>query len=368
MGGLGVADTLGHDPVIQIVGKVGIAKIDHREGHGVNTGSLGIIAQFDLGFGHGIAVDIISLNVCFSSSAVIEVSITGALLTNGVGVAVGVEQDICGGHHQLVDHGSHFRRFIGDGGEILLHILTKQGSNTRHIGASHGSTRDGIVALTGDGRGNVTTVGSDLGLDLQAGGGTPGRVVGDERTSGLRGADGQLTAAGCCQLFTIVLADGADGNGGIAHIHLNIAGNIVVDDQCGSALSLGDSCLFFKGGVATGNQYDLIGHVQAGIVSGTACAGDQNIFVIDAVCVSSKEFCNEFLFFRNTVDGFGEVNNGFAVHQIGSGYAADGCDGHGSLISRRRANRAAIGVGGQRQVTILIGTVVGVIAVGSCNY
>ena len=206
-----------------------------------------------------------------------------------------------------------------------------------------------------------------LRLNVQAGRGTPGGEIRNEGTGGLLTADGQCAGAGCCQHLAVILADGADCQLGIAHIHLDLTGHIIINNNTGCAHALGDHCFFFEGIVTTADQGDLAGHIQSGIVSGTANAGNSNISK-GLGAFTAQQCLNKLVFLAGLVGGLVKVDDGLAIGQVGSLHAVDGCNGQNTGVSTGRTDSTDIGVGGQRQVTVGLGAVSGAVAVGSCNH
>ena len=166
---------------------------------------------------------IVGLNKRGGSGGILQIRQTRSLLTGGVGQAIGIVHHIGGGHKKLIHECGHRHGIVSLVREIGLDVLTEQGCYTRHVGGCHGGTRNAVVGLTGHSRKDGAAVGSDLGLELEIGGGAPRREIRHERTRGLRTFDGKLTRPCGGQHFTVILTDGGHGNGGIAHVHLDVA-------------------------------------------------------------------------------------------------------------------------------------------------
>ena len=361
--GLGIADALGEDVSAHVIGQVLVADVLHGEGHGVHAGLVGVVAQFQLGLVHLLAVFILGDDVGGGIDGVQQICQAGALLTDGVGLAVGVDDDIGGGHQQPVDHGVDGHVIVGDVGEVLHDVLPHQQGHACQVGAGHGGAGHTVITAAGDGGQDVAAVGGDLRLDLQAGSGAPGGEVRNEGAGGLLLADGQLAAAIGSQQFAVVLGDGTGGQLGIAHVHLDLTGHIVIDDDAGCTLGFGDQSLLFEGVVTAAHQRDFAGDVQAGVVSASADTGNQHIFKFLGL-LFAQQGLHEVVLFRGAGVGLVEVDDGLIVQQVGSLHTVDGGDGHGALIGAGRTDGTGVGVGGQAQVTVLLGTVGGGVAVG----
>ena len=363
--GLGVADTLGHDQSGHVVGQGGRAEVVDGELQGVHTGAGGIVAQLDLGLVHDLTrLAVVGLNEGLGGGGVVQIGQTRALLTGGVGEAVGVVHHVGGGHEELVDEGGHGHGIVSLVGEVGLDVLAEQSGHTRHIGGCHGGTRNAVVGLTGHSRQDGAAVGGDLGLQLEIGGGAPGREVGHEGAGGLGALDGELTRTGGGQHLTVVLTDGGHGDGGVAHVHLDVTRHVVVDDDTGGTLLLSHVGLLLEGGGATGDQCDLARHVDTGVVGGATRAGDGDELDLHLVHAVGKNIVVEVLLLGNAVGGLQEVDDGLTEEQVGSLDTADGGDGQSTLVGGGRADGSRVGVGGQTQVTVLLGGVGGVVAVG----
>ena len=364
--GLILTDTFGQNVSSNVIGQSSAAEVVNGEGHFINAGLLRIITQLQLGLIHGVSILVISGNVSLGIQAAGQISQTCTLLTNRVRQTVGVQGDVCGRHHQLVDHLIDLDIVICNVGEILHNILPQQDDHAGQVGTSHRGTGQTVITTTGNRGENIAAVSSDLRLNIQAGSGAPGGEIGNERAGGLIHAQGQLTAAGSSQQLTVILRNGTNSQLSIADIHLDITGNVVVNDDTGSTLSLSDHSLFLKGVGTTADQSDLALHIHAGIVSATANAGNDHELDLRGLLITQQRF-NKIKFLSSGVVGLIEVHNGIAVLQIGSLLAVDGSDGHNTLIGAGRTNRTRIGVGGQGQVTVLLRTKSGRIAVGRSN-
>ena len=364
--GLILADTLGQNIAANVIGQRAAAEVVNGEGHLVNTGLIGIVTQLQLGLVHSLAILIIGSQIGLGGQAVGQVSQTGALLTNGIRQAVGVQRNVRSGHHQLIDHLIDLHIVIGNVREILNHILTQQDNHTGQVRTCHGGTGQSVITATGNRRENIAAVSGDLRLDVQAGSGTPGREVGNKGAGSLIHANGQLAATGSSQHLAIILRDGADGQLGLTDVHLDVTGNIVVNDDTGSALTLSDHGLFLKGIGTTADKSDLALHIQSGIVSAAANTGDNNKFDFLGGSIPQQSLDKVQLLGRSAV-GLIKIHDGVAVLQVGGLLTIDGSNGHNTMIGAGRTDRTGIGVGGQGQVTVLLGTKGRRIAVGSCD-
>ena len=364
--GLGLTDALGQHIAAQIVGQRTGTEVVDGETHLIDAGLGSIVAQLQLGFVHGVAIGVIGGDVSGGVQGAEQVRKACALLPHCVRKAVGIQRDIRGGHHQLINHFIDLNVVIGNVGEVLHHILPQQNDHTRQVGASHGCTGQTVITAAGDGGENVAAMGGDLRLDVQAGSGAPGREVRNEGTGGLVLADGQLAITGSNQHLAVILRNGADSQLGITDVHLDITGDIVVNDDTGGTLSLGDHGLLFEGVGATANQGDLALHVQAGVVGTTANTGNDQIFHLLGVG-AIQQIRDEILLNSSAGVGFDEVDDALAMEQIGSLLTVDGSNGHHTLVGGGRTNRTGIGVGSQTQVTVSLGAISGGIAVGGSH-
>ena len=211
-------------------------------------------------------------------------------------------------------------------------------------------------------------MGGDLRLQLEIGGGAPGGEVGHEGARGLGTLHRQDALAGGGQQLTVVLADGGHGDGGVAHVHLDITRYVIVDDDTRRALLLGHVGLLLEGGGAAGDQRDLAGHVDAGIVSRAACAGDGDELDLHFVHSVGEKIVVEVLLLGDAVGGLQEVDDGLAKEQVRRLGSADGGDRKRTLICRRRTDGSRVGVGGKPQVTVLLGGIGRIVAVGGGGY
>ena len=365
--GLGLTDTFCKDIGAQVIAQVLLTKVIDGEGHFIDTGAVRIIAKLQLGFVHGFTVFVISNNVCGGVHAVGQVGQAGALLSDSIRQTVGIQNNIGSGHHQPIDHSVHLDLIVGNIGEVFYHILPQQHNRASQVGAGHGSTGQTVIGATGDGGQDITAVGRDLRLDLQAGRRAPGGKVGHERTGSLLPADFQGAGALLRQHLAIILRDGANSQLGIAYIHFNIAGYIIVNDHTGSALCFRDQRFFLKGIVTAAHQRDLAIHIQTGIVGTAANTGDQHIFKFLFLFVTQQSLAEVQLLCRAVIC-LVEVDNGIPEHQVGGFYTIDGSNGQYAVISAGGADRAGIRIRGQTQVAVLFRAVSGGIAVGGSNH
>ena len=365
--GLGVADTLGDHVGAQVIGQGLIAEVADRKGHLVDAGLVRVVPQFQLGGVHLLAVLVVGDDAGRGVDGGGQVGQAGALLAHRIGLAVGVDDDVGGGHHQPVDHGGHSAGVIGDLGEVLHHVLVQQHRHARQVGAGHGGAGQTVVAAAGDRGEDVAAVGGDLRLDAQAGGGTPGGEVGHKGAGGLVPGNEQGAAALGGQHLAVVLGDGAHRQGGVADVHLDITGDVVVDDDADGALGLGDQRLFLKGVGAAAHQGDLALYIQAGVVGGAAHAGHRDKLGLDRILLA-QEGVEEMLFLTGVVVGLVEVDDGLSKLYVGGLHAVDRGHRHGALVGAGGAHRAGVGVGGQGQVAVGLGAVGGVVAVGGGHH
>ena len=364
--GLGVADALSQNIGANLIRQCGGTEVVDRERHLIDTRLRRVVTQLQLGLVHCVTVFIVSSNVSLGIQAVSQVCETSTLLTDSVRQAVLIQGDVSGGHHQFIDHLPYLDIVIGDVGEILHHILTQQNGHASKVGASHGGTRQTVITAAGNGRENVTTVSGDLRLNAQAGSGAPGGEVRNEGTGSLVPADGQLAVAGSHQSLAIILRNGADSQLGITDAHLDVTGNVVVNNDTGSTLSFGDHSLFLEGVGTTADKGDLALHIHTGIVSATANTGNDNILHLLGLRIAQK-VVYEILLNSSATVGLNEVNDGLTVLQVGSLLTVDRRNRHNTLVGRGRTDGTGVGVRSQRQVTVLLRTVSRVVAVGSSN-
>ena len=279
--GLGFTDTFSHNIVTKIIRKLFITKVFHREAHGINALLLGIVTQLQLRGVHFLAISIKCCDVCRGLQGSKKIRKTGALLTDCVRRSIGIQRNVSSGHHQLIHHRSNFHIVISDRREVFGYILTQQQCQTCKIGTCHGGTGQSIITAAGNRRQNVSAMACDLRLDTQAGSRSPGREIRDKGSGRLIHTQLQHTATGSCQNLTVILRDGTYGQLCIANIHLDIAGNIIIDYDAGCALSFSDHRLLFKSIVTTTNEYDLTLNIHTGVISASAYAWDQNILDIN---------------------------------------------------------------------------------------
>ena len=124
--GLGVADTLGHDIVTQFIGQLLVTKVFHSEAHGVDTLLIRVIAKLQLGGIHFLAVFVIGSDIRLGIQRCKQIGKAGALFPNSIRRSIGIERNIGGGHHQLVNHGANLYIVVCNAGEILRHILPQK--------------------------------------------------------------------------------------------------------------------------------------------------------------------------------------------------------------------------------------------------
>ena len=366
VGCLCLRNTFRHHICADGIGAGLITKVVHSELQRVNTGLILVVTQLNLGLVHHCAGFILCGDESIGLQCVKQIGKACALLTNRIGLAIGVEDDICCGHQKLIDHCRHFHIVVCNLREILYHILTHEDDNACQVGASHTGTGQTVVTAAGDRGENVAAMCSQLRLDLQIGSGAPRGEVRNERTGCLLAANLELAGGGSQQL-AVILRNGADSQLCLTHIHLDFAGHIVVDNNAGCALIFSDHRLFFKGVVATAYQNDFSLNIQTGIVSTSADTGDHDIFIFSVNSVTQQSV-KETQLLGSAVVCFIEIDDGIAMQQIRSGCAIDGGDGHCALVSRGGTDRTGIGVGGQGQVTIGLGTICRRVAVGCCYH
>ena len=364
--GLGLADTLGKYISTDIVSQHPGAEIGNGKGQFIDAVFIGIVPKLQLGLVHGIAFGIIGSDVGIGADRCHQIGKTRTLLPHGIGQSVGIQRHVGCGHHQPVDHLSDLDAVISDLREVLHHVLTQKHNHTCQVGAGHGSTGQAVIGTAGNSRENISAVGRDLRLDLQAGRGAPGGEVGNEGAGGLLLADLQGSAAQSCQHLTVILGDGAHRQFGIAHIHFNIAGYIIIDNNARRSLRLGDQSLLLKGIVTAANQSDLTVHIQTGVVRGTPDTGNHNEFIFLRKLLTQKRF-KEVVLLRSAVVGLLEINDGVLIHNVGCLHAVDGGNGKNTVVGGRGTDCAGIGIGGQTQVAVLFGTVSRAEAVGCGN-
>ena len=302
---LALEDILGEGVAGEDVGNGLVGQVIQVECEAVNAGAVGIVAQLGLdltivltlhgdvdGGGHGVG----------------HIGEAGALLHDGVVAAVdAVDESLGGAHEQGLGQGTIGHALDPDA--VLLQILEHQGGHTRHLGCGHGGAGHELIAGTGgihavDGV-DVAAGGSDLGLQHQIAGNTPGGEAADGLELGIvivagdgtndldrsnivgHAALASLLLAALDDIGSIGLGDGHHGDGVLqaGQIHVDHAGLVVVDHNSHCAQGGGVVGLLQEGQLAAGDEDDLAGQIDAVIVLGMTVAVQEDKAVIGAGCL-----------------------------------------------------------------------------------
>ena len=167
--------------------------------------------------------------------------------------------------------------------------------------------------------------------------------------------------------FAVVLTDRAYGDRRFAHRHLDLARNVVVNNDARRAFCLCDVRLFFKGVRATSDERDLSRNVKTAVIGGTSCTWDRHVFKLHLRNARGEKFFNEVLFLGNAVGRLGKVNDTFVVKQVRRLHSVDRSNRESALVGRGRTDRRGIGVRGKTEVTVLIRAVVRTVCIRCSN-
>ena len=299
----------------------------------------------------------------------------------GAVVLVDVEQRVGGAHHEGGDDRGLVR--LREAGEcrVVIHALAHERSNARDLRGRHGRARHGPVRVAQDSRDNVAAGGRDLRLELEVGGDTPRREVGDRRVgrreleARVRVGDGDGAGfAGRNGLDERVLLLLRDGHGrhrvsGLDRGHIRVFNRLGVSDDEGGGLG---------GQLGQALDLGLVGHVRARRAVGAAAVfEDDNVGEVAGVlgdelvegCRVTDARVDE------GVGGLGNVEEArhdgvleaarlavddLAVphRQVGQGVlVVDRGDRQGRAVGRGLGERAGVGIGG---VGLVLAAVVGV--------
>ena len=372
-----------------------------REGVGVNTGALGIIAEFrlDLAVTSGVGEEggvLIHQDVGLGGGRVGDIRKAGAHADDCPVIAVGVIDGMRGGHQQGVD-----QLTLGQAGllaqAVVTDVLAHHGRHTGNLRRRHGGTGHDLVVLMGVRGGAGTDVGAPDGIDGSAGsqdlglqdqrarhavGGEGGHIhgIGDLGNLNLHlrsDAHGTLVVQDVAFLIGNglgVCLDGVavglqDGNGRSAvvvagQVHVDDAGLVIDDDNRDSALGHGGVGLREEGGGAAVAHGDLAGD-DVGAEGGEVVA-----FLADVLVVVNADVVEQdvlVLVAGDRGDRAVAVAGGLAVEHVHvaeeqrhTGLAAVVHGGYGERVGEG-AGAAAGGVVGivDVEVGVLHGRVVG---------
>ena len=367
MAGLVVTDALGHNVCRYVVGECGRAEVLNRKAEGINAALAGIVAELELGLIHFLAV-LVCNDVCVGICDVIEVCEACALLSYCVGQTIGVINDVCGGHHKLVDECSNLDRVVRDLGEILNHVLTDKCGNACDVRRCHGGSRLTVVALTGNRGVDHTAVSGNLGLNAEVGCGAPRGEIGHKGTRLLRSRELDGSRLYRCEHLAVITADRAGAELCLADVHLDLTRGVIINDDTCGALGLCHVSLLLEGGGASAHENDLATNVKTRIVRRTSDAGDGDVLDLHLVNAVGHNVVVEVLLFTDSVGGLCVIYYFIAIKKVGCLCTADRSYRHCALVGRGRADGRAIGVGGKAEVTVLLGAIGRVVAVGCRNY
>ena len=359
--GIGGRQAFCHSDVADLVANCLVGQVLQVHAHGVDAGTLGVIAQLQLGL-----VDTVYIQVSGSGGSLQNVGDTSALLSGGIGVAVTVQSDGSGGHTQLVNHVANFGS--GQFGVSFLDVLTDQNHDTAHIGSCHGSTAHFLVLAAGDGGQNVTTVSGDFGLQLQVGSGTPGGEVRHEGACLVVPVELDDAIGASSHNLAFVLTDGHGRDlGVVTNGHHDFAEHVIINNNCDSACFVCELDLLFEGDLTTADQSDLAGHVYAGVVDGHTVTGNGHVLKLSCLAFLDAQHLEEVILLSAGVNGLIEEDFLIAVcqHELVH-VTVDRSNGQSGLEGGGSTDSCGVGVGSLVGVTVN-GTHGAAVVVGSSN-
>ena len=172
--GIGGADPFRHDDGAEIIGHGTAAHVVYVKLHLVDAALALVVAEFEFGLFHLVAVRIVRRDVRSGGSRFGNIDKTRALLADRVREPVLVIDDVRRGHHELVHEGCDVRRrHVAAEHAAVTDILADERRRARHVGRSHRSTGHPVITLPGHGRIDLAAVRRDLGFDLQIGSRAP---------------------------------------------------------------------------------------------------------------------------------------------------------------------------------------------------
>ena len=341
------------------------------EGEGVNTGLLGIVAEFKL---RTVAVGTFCGEVCLGGNSLCKVHFACALIHNGSIGAACFDNGGCGAHEDAIDHCLTLPG--AETGEVVLNILSYDCHTACNMGSCHGGAVPCLVESTGDagiGCGvDLAAGGGDLGLDAEGGSytaaGEVGRHVAADRIGNAHFAADKCVLIGCCRKScTCFFADEDMGDmAAFVSNHVNCVVLVVVNNTGNRTGSFCVCSLVGEVDFAALYESDLALYVDLCEIFNGAEAGNHNVFnglsaeslthLNGVVCVFGVAVVNAFnadvvtlglavLYGSNgetcgpggggtynTVIGVG--NEVVAVHAPGAGgdVAAAPCVVHGSIV------------------------------------
>ena len=269
------------------------------EAKGVDTAPLRIVAQLSFHLAVGLAVH---HDVGIGAGCRSSVCQAGALLDNRIiGIRIHLQGN-CSGHHQALG-----QRAVSDavlGQAILLYVLLHQSRNTGDLGSRHGSTAHQLVLIVGSGgaqqRINAAARGSDLRLQAQVSGNTPGAELTHGQVFGLVVGNAQLPGDGqragvICTAGRVSGSSGVfpneltgllrNGNAGssifiVGQVQVDDARFVVINHSSGSSGGSSGIALLKEGGFTTGAEHNLTGYINVRKVLGSAEAVNEDILIL----------------------------------------------------------------------------------------
>ena len=319
--------------------------IMYRELHGVCAVFFGVVLQLQLGTklaGHR--------DVTLGVHGVAYAHQAGALLARGIGNAVIVGDDVRRAHQQRI------RQMLAlCGGQlriVFLQSLLHNGHTTGDMGRGHGGAVHVFIGIARDSGINAGAGSGDLRLQSQLRGAAPGgevrHAIGGSLHEGIRGSNRQCLGLLLLHIFACRLRDKGAGDFPVRNGHVQHAGGIVVYQHTdGTGCRRVAQLLFIVQTAAALYQSDLAGQVQTLIVLFGAVIGDGHVLQ-NALGGQSTEGNGTVILADQRAVLIGQLlltdrNIGAVDYAVGNGG-----NGKGFAIGGGFADKAVIGIGGQR--------------------
>ncbi len=352
---------VGQNDGLDVVVQVLLAGVMYRELHGISACLLGIVLQFELR-------TLLSLDgdIALGIHGVGNAHQACALLTRGIGNAVGVRDDMRRAHQEGI---GQMLALGGVGNAARLERLLHDGHAARHMRGGHGGAVHALIGVAGDCGVDACAGGGDFRLERQLRRCAPGGEVGHTGHGRfhdvVEGGNGQNLVLLLLHIFAGRLRDKGARHFPILDGHVKHALGVVVNQHADGARLIGVVHLLLVVDAAALDQRDLAGCVNLREVVLRAGAGNDHVLQLALLCKGAHG------------DGVGVLTDGRAVligqilarngdEGAGNHAIGDGGDGEGLAIGGGLTDQAVVRVGGQRLAAegIAVGRAVGV---ARCN-
>ena len=240
------------------------------------AGSGVVVAKFTLGAAlHRIA----AAQIAFRGGGLHQIH-KACTLGSGRILQLALHHRVGSAHHEICRHLAQLSFLIV---VVLPQILHQHSHGAGYLRSGHGGTAH--FAVVGAGQGRISR-GVDaaahtcnLRLQLQVRGDAPGGEGADGllqlHMDQVTFAHGHGTGGHLLQVLAVRHGDGNTRNvvAAVIDLHQNLARHVVVNHAGNGASRLGSSLLLREGRLSAGDQRDLAGHVQIGIIRSLANAG-----------------------------------------------------------------------------------------------